>query len=519
MSIVQKHSSLIKARRRNAQQVLSGNGSTISADSLLSQSDRGFFSIFRDDAQAKRRYENFRGVVYAAVNALASEGAAQPVQVGTTRRNAKSPRGTKSHKEKNGSLTFEPVADHPLVKFLQKPNLLQHRYQFVYSFIANLCLTGWAYLVLGENEEGEAELYSLPTNWVKPDHTKGAFAEFYVSNPESSEKMHNEPLTRDQVCFAYLPDPKDPFMGFAPASSQVPAIRIDEAIQSSQMAFFNNGIFPSVVVTVGQQPHPDVPAGLRPRLSPAQRRQVYGAIKKASSGVANYGDPVIVDGLIEKIERLSATQNEMGWEKSEQVVRSRILSAFGVHPFILGEEVASSYAQSAVVDMRFGKKLNVFLGLLSTILTEFAPKISQEFEGAVVEWIPYKPDDPGMRDAQWTAARARGDVSQAEYRSYIGLAPDPDAQEADFGPELGTLSLQIAAQVKAGAISPESGVAILKGLGIRGDLAEEIVGGTESDADALASLNSAVDEASSNFEDVNDLFPAGSDEFSPIEEP
>lgn len=495
-SLIETVSARQKARRDSVIRGFSEKG--IAASQLLSSSEQGVFSLFRDDSQTKRRYSNFRGVVYSAVNAIASEGAAQSVQVGTARTRVKSPRRTKSLRMKTGSQTFEPVADHPLLKLLSKPNQLQHRYQFVYSFISNLCLTGWSYIILGEDDDGNPELYSLPTNWVKVDHSKGPFSQFRVVNPDSTDSREaGKPLTRDQVCFAYLPDPSNLFGAYAPANSQIPAIKIDEAIQSSQISFFDNGIFPSVIVTVGQQPHPDIPGGLRPRLSPSQRRQVYGAIKRASAGVANYGDPIIVDGLIEKVERLSATQNEMGWEKSEKVIRSRILSAFGVHPFILGEEVASSYAQSAVVDMRFGKKLNVFLDLLSTVVTEFAPKISEEFTDAVVKWDPYRPDDPGMRDAQWTAARQRGDVSQAEYRAYLGLAPDPDAQEAAFGPDVANIALTIAAQAKGGQIASEQAVAILQGLGIKADLAESIAGGTVSDEEALSGLETAVDEFSS----------------------
>ena len=193
---------------------------------------------------------------------------------------------------------------------------------------------------------------------------------------------------------------------------------------------------------MGKQPHPDVPGGIRPRLTPAQRRQVYGAIKKVMSGVSNYGNPAIVDGMIESIERLSATQNEIGWEKSEKSVRTRILSAFAVHPFILGEEMAGSYAQAYVVGERFCDRVNVFLALLSQLMTNFVPVLldkssekaanrkTEANDDLVVWWEEAQVKDPSMEKSLWEAARQRGDVSQNEFRAWMGIGPDEDGDEA-----------------------------------------------------------------------------------------
>ena len=477
-------------------------------------------SQFQDQGANRMRYAQFRGWVHAAVNALATEGAGRPLHVGRML-GAKENKTPKQSKEfdmalrrqgsrlaksvdirkmpewlqaKTAANELEVFHDHPLIDILKRPNPIQHAWQFVYSFFANLCITGWGFVVGGYTDEGDLEFYSIPTTWVYPDHSKGAFAEFRIRNPKNPMNVDDEPFTRENVAFAYIPNPADPLQSLAPAQAQTSAIRIDEHIQSSQAMFFENAVFPSAIVTIGKNPHPDVPGGMRPRLSPAQRRQVYGAIRKVCAGVANYGNPAIIDGMIENIERWSATQNEIGWEKSEKSVRTRILSAFGVHPFILGEEMAGSYAQAYVVQDRFCKRVNVFLSLLSTMMTEFAPTfnvpqgqkalllskagkvIRKADDKLLVWWEEAKAVDPSMEKSMWEAARGRGDVSQNEFRAFMNLPPDEDGNEDVIDKTNLQAIVALAGQVKAGTLDPEQAQAILKGLGLPDDLAEDIAG-------------------------------------------
>lgn len=468
------------------------------------------FAEFQDQGANKQRYSQYRGWVYSAVNALAMKAAMQPFQIGRKVSKAK-PKGTKDYglqnplnllkefqlKKMPGSIrsksydaNIELLTEHPFHKVLHKPNSMQHGYQFVYSFVANLCLTGWGYVIGGVNEDGDPEIYSVPTTWVTPDHTTeaGAFGKFWIQNPKNPVAGRGIPIDRENVEFAYLPNPTDPLMALAPANAQMLAIKVDDHIQTSQAAFFENSVFPGAIVTMGKQPHPDVPGGIRPRLTPAQRRQVYGAIKKVMSGVSNYGNPAIVDGMIESIERLSATQNEIGWEKSEKSVRTRILSAFAVHPFILGEEMAGSYAQAYVVGERFCDRVNVFLALLSQLMTNFVPVLldkssekaanrkTEANDDLVVWWEEAQVKDPSMEKSLWEAARQRGDVSQNEFRAWMGIGPDEDGDEAAIDKTNLQAVTGIAAQVTAGTLQADQAKGILRGLGLPKDLINDIVG-------------------------------------------
>jgi len=449
-------------------------GSLLSPGAGMSQ-----LSGFSDRAANSRRYELNRGWVHAAVNALAMEGASQEVKMGrlVNDKTKDEPKKKKSingnHFVKSAREEYETLTSHPFLDALEKPNTIQYRWQFVYSFIANLCLTGWSYVVMDTDEEGNPEFCCMPTTWVEPIHDPTPFAKFKIRNP-NNPMQDAEPLDASQVRFAFIPNPSNPLAATSLAGSQMAAIRIDDYIQSSQTAFFQNGIFPSVIVTVGSDPHPHAGKGIRPRLSAAQRRQVYSAIKSASAGVANYGNPAIVDGLIESIERLSATQNEMGWEKSEKAIRTRILSAFGVHPYILGEEMAGSYAQAYNVEKRFYKRVNSFLDMLSLLMTDFV--VDTVDSDLFVWWQPCEPVNPDLEIRKWDSARNRDDVSQNEYREWMGLPPDEDRNESIINKSSVQAVAGVAEKVSAGALTVEQAVGILRGMGLPDDIAKDIAG-------------------------------------------
>lgn len=516
----------------NAQQMKSA-GTLI--DSLSpSIAGESFFGDYKAQQRNRENYDAFHGWLYSAINALASESAGQPVTLARLE-NSKSvqkkrgPSGKKSvvmlpkHvRAKAAQQELDVLIDHPLIKSLEQPNPIQARWQFVYSFVASLNLTGWTYVIFDTDKEGNLEMYSLPSTWVRPSHKKGPFSEFYVSDPKDAGKANNDkPLTRDNVAFAYLPDPGNPLSAIAPVTSQMPAVRIDGYIQASQEQHFRKGIFPSVIVTMGKDPHPDVPGGIRPRLSGAQRRQVHAAINKAMGGIANYGSPAIVDGMIESITRFSATENEMGWSRSEDKVRTRILSAFGVHPYILGEPVSvGGYAQAAKIEERFCKRVNTFLEMISLLVTKVVQSVEGQ-EDLQVWWEEAKPHDPSLRWQGIQFARTNGDISQNELRAELGYPPDEDNNQANLSGSGAAQVVQLLAQVGAGAITNDQAKATLIAMGLSDDQATAIAGQPSKEAtvqQATEAVNKAIAELkrSINF-DIGSVADALVTKFNPAQ--
>ena len=470
----------------------------------------GSMGSFKDQSRNRESYASFRNWLYSAVNAIALEAAGQPVQLGRMlgedqSDDKRSTRGTKAFllsrmpaniRAKAIQQEYELVWNHPLVTILEEPNTFQHRWQFVYSYAANLLLTGWSYVISDTDEHGRLLLYSIPTTWVRPKHDKGPFSEFYISNPKNPTAATGEPIDRANVAFAYLPNPSDPLSALAPATSQMPAIRIDDYIQGSQEQHFRQGIHPSVIVTMGKNPHPDVPGGIRPRLNASQRRQVHAAIAKAMGGIANYGNPAIVDGMIEGITRFSPTEPEMGWTKSEEKVRTRLLSAFGVHPYILGEPVRQGgYGQVHKIEERFAKRVNTYLDLLSQMMTVIVAAHS----GAemLVWWEACRPLNPEIEWRKMQFARTNGDITRNELRAEMGLPPDEDSIEESIRGTMGGQITQLLKDIGQGFTTPNQASAMLVQMGIPEEAANQITNKPQDHQlieGAVGELRSAVEQ-------------------------
>lgn len=453
-------------------------------------------------AKYQQRYNLFRGHLYAAVNALAMSAAQQPVNVGrlvspppqVEEERRQVPR-TKMHvfhkmpeliRSKAAQRDVEVLEDDPLVKTMEKPNAIQDRWNLVYQFVANLNLTGWAYLVGEVTKEGYPAIYSVPTTWVTPVHAKEAFGSIRVRNKDKPAD-EGETFERGQFAFAYLPNPADPLGALAPTGSQMPAVRIDDHIQTSQEMFFQNGVFPSVIITLREKPYRNT-KGV-PVLTGVQRQQLESAVRRMWGSVANYGVPAVVDGIIDKIERLSMNNQEMGWDKSEDKVRSRILSAFGVHPFVLGEVMnVGGHAQASIIWNLFYNRVNSYLNMLSLAVTNLVGSLLQD-ESLVVWWDKGEARDESLYWANVNKARDRGDIDQDELRALLGFPPDEDKRQ-DYVSKRAPAIVQLLGQVGQGLVTNYQAAAVLEGMGLAPELAGRIAG----QASEQASLQQATEE-------------------------
>jgi len=124
------------------------------------------FNQFSDDSKSRERYSLFRGWLYSAVNALSAEAAGQPVVVAKIKGKSSRPseqkmvrsRMTTFARTKSASQEFEVLIEHPLLDLLEQPNPIQTRWSFVYSFVANLNLTGWSYVVGGRKRRRQVRV-------------------------------------------------------------------------------------------------------------------------------------------------------------------------------------------------------------------------------------------------------------------------------------------------------------------------------------------------------------------------
>jgi len=445
----------------------------------------GPFGESYEQRRTASRYGSFKGWTYSTINLLATRAMSQPVCVGKLlggaepeepKRKIGSAKGLLatatvkqkmplSLRSKAATQEVEIYLAHPALDML-KSNPLQTCSQLTYMFVANLALTGRAYVIYDETKEGPT-LYCLPSSWVQPNHEKGPYSRFKIVDPKAAGQGGDSVwFDRSQVGMAFIPDPSDPMGAISPVGSQAAAIRIDENIQECQQNFFKNGIFPSVIISMGRTPHPDVPAGVRPRLTGAQRQQIHGVINRMYADAQNYGTPVIVDEIVESVEPLNRSQDEIGWEKSEGTVRNRIVSPFGVHPFMMGEAInVGGYAQAAVIERQFYERINSYLAMLSELVTKIYADNTEGEEQIQIWWEECVARDDSLYSQDMREGRKTGDVKRNEYRAYLGLPPDEDATE-NRAPLRETQAgingaVQILSAMGQGFISADSATALL----------------------------------------------------------
>jgi phage portal protein BeeE len=234
------------------------------------------------------------------------------------------------------------------------------------------------------------------------------FEAFSVRPPTTAEAFT---IPADECCYFAYPDPANPRGAMSPLQAVGGAVDADEAMAVSQTAMFRRGIHPSHAILVGKQPVEGIPGGLRPQLTAAQQRQIISAVLKRYSGVERHGEPIILDGMIEDIRRLSNTPAEMDWLNSGKVTKDRIFQGFGTNPIIAGQIEGANRASATAADKHFADwTVNPKIELMSQTMTEW---LSPMFGGGLTIWIePCVANDADI-SLQWTTLLAQNGVLTA----------------------------------------------------------------------------------------------------------
>lgn len=453
-----KTQSMIRSAELRAKQAGGGLIGTGGTDTL-------FQGDFRRTAKQKEFFSQFQGWVYACTDLIARRIAGQNIRVGEIEDSEAQKNiflalkeGRKFHE---GEINLIP--NHPLLDHFHNPNPAQSKFTFLYSWVINLLLSGEGYIVK-EGEGEDIKSWTIPTSWITPLHEKGMFSAFKLSFDSFTEAKRLEP---ENVARWYLPHPTSLKNAYSPLEAIIRPVRIDDNIQESQEQMFSRGMFPQVAISIGQTVGADgKPSGRRPRLTGVQRRQLIGAVLEIWRNSVGQGDPAILDGLIDKIEKLDRSPREMDWEKSGEIVKKRITQIYRVNPIVLGEITGVNRAQAAVAErLLCSNALNPLISTASEALTEFYSGMYESNKKLAV-WIdPATPVDPELRDKRLNEARKRNDISKNEWRSEYGFPPeDEQIERSPLASTVGgmTGSANILTQVGQGLIAPDAASQLLQ---------------------------------------------------------
>ena len=139
----------------------------------------------------------------------------------------------------------------------------------------------------------------------------------------------------------------------------------------------------------------------------------------------------------------------------------------------------------------FFSRVNTFLFMLSKVMTELSNKVytppddGKRYDGKLkVEYKPCKAVDPSMEKSMWEQARNRGDISQNEFRAFMGLPPDEDDSQEVLSKQTLQGVAAVAEKATSGAVTTEQAEAILRALGLPDDVAKDIAGDGPKDPPA-----------------------------------
>ena len=417
--------------------------------------------------------KHFTGRVYAAVRAIMQRVAGQQIKVArmvsvsSKSGLAGSYRPRKEYLPqflKSAEGNVEVLPEHEALRILKDPNRMMVSWTLKAVTMAQLELTGKAYwwLVrpqkmqeLMETEQNgkpsltarqqrfrggydqRVQVWPLPASWVTPIHRDGLYSGWKI-RPMMGTRSVEVPI-EDMVYF-YYPDPSDPFSAMSPLQAIARSVSADEAISDAQRRIFSQGAFPGLAFTIGR--HPSAMSqgdNSRPFLTTEQRNQIMSWVEMMYRGVRQYNKPLILDALIEKVDRIdSVSAKEMDFLKSAELTERQINKAFGVNPIVMGEIQGSNRASAVAAEFTFvSATINPKLELISETMTEWlAPEFENGNEKLILYIEPAVVSDPDLLLNQQRNLMTGGAIKFNELRQQNGLPPDPDHEDdyvSNFG--------------------------------------------------------------------------------------
>jgi len=234
--------------------------------------------------------------------------------------------------------SWEPDTSHPDLDLLRQPNPINDWRMFVWNLVGHLLMTGMSYVWKKKNAAGEiVGLVAVPTSSVSPIYSKrtGMLTHYRIATTDQTEPAL---VMLEDVFVMMYPDMSYPGMGVGPMQACLRDLQIDNSRAAQMIEILTQMHFASLVVT---QEKP---------LTPRQKRDARSRVRdKIGSG--KRGDVLFLSGKGTKAE-FQRAPNDIDWPGTADLSESRIASAFGIPPILLGFRVGlqagtfSNYSQA-----------------------------------------------------------------------------------------------------------------------------------------------------------------------------
>ena len=347
-------------------------------------------------------------IVYACCRLISSSLSIPPMELG---------RYT-SQKE------WRPRPEHYILNIMQRPNPYYTQAMFERIRIVRKLTTGASFIWKWRNAGGEmTEMWPLPTHWVTIEACNNEIVGYTLFKDQQNEFF----VCAGDMIYDRYPHIMDTLGYMGPLQACIREVQLDKARSDYLMKMIGNLVRPGMVIT--QNAHDGVQ---RQGLTAGQREDMREKLKAEGNG----GIPIFPPGMEPKFPGVI---QDLNWNSTEGMLASRICSAFGVDPILIGAVVGlSSGTYSDYPQARRAFYEETLLPMWkddSEMWTyEILRKESVNLPPRSNQWI-FKYDLSGIDELQepamermrrWAQALTTGGILVNEFRQKIGLDKVPD---------------------------------------------------------------------------------------------
>ncbi len=264
------------------------------------------------------------------------------------------------------------IQNHEIIKLLNKPNPIQSRKTFFYSWVVYHLCAGNSYILKIKNPLNKTrELHLLPPHKVQIKcKTDEFFPQAYVYKEGAKEKIFPvNPINGecDILHFKEI-DPLNGHYGLSPLQASAYSVDIHNEGSKWNFNLLKNSAIPSGVISSENF------------LNIEELQNFKEIIRNYYAGAQNTNKILFLEGGL-KFEQMSLTPKDMDFQQSMNVSARNIASAFGV-PFALIIPEASTY--NNIKEAKESLYENTVLPLFSQMLEELTRTLNNEFQDILI---------------------------------------------------------------------------------------------------------------------------------------
>ena len=216
---------------------------------------------------------------------------------------------------------WEDLPEHPVEKLLNAPNPQMHGSEYLWHVCSHLLLTGETYVWKWRNRAGEiAELWPLPSSWVTPVRDKqGRIERYELFQGHGRSAVSAAPK---DIFRGIFPNPSDPSAGLAPLQAAQRDVQTDEERSDYFIEMLSNSRQPGMIM-------------YQPNGWSEQEKMDARALVLNGLGRGQRGKPLFLSGEGSRVDMIDRMK-ELDWPGLSNLSETRICSAFGIAPILVG---------------------------------------------------------------------------------------------------------------------------------------------------------------------------------------